>query len=78
MTMSHDNPCQAKTLDEKQEIVDGVERIRLRAKERQAGQAELALGCQPAEVQPLTANVGLPGKTAEWGQARTRQAIASS
>lgn len=56
MTMSHDNPCQAKTLDEKQEIVDRVERIRLRAKDRQAGQAELALGCQPAEVQPLTSD----------------------
>lgn len=54
MTMSHDNPCQAKTLDEQQEIVDRVERIRLRAKERQACQAELALGCQPDEVQPLT------------------------
>lgn len=64
MTINHDNPCQAKTLDEKQEIVERIEGIRLRATRRQAGQAELelALDCQPIEVQALTETAILPSR----------------
>ena len=52
----------AQSSDEKQEIIERIDRIRLRAKGRQASQTELALDCQPIEVQALAETANLPNR----------------